>query len=109
MSCYLRQFAGPGLRECDGPIQSHHVVKQQTIKRNFPPVSSLAPDEVVRRRKRELAAALKDSRNLVRACKRHHDILHWPNGFSVPSGRWPDSVRAFAEEHGLGWALERAA
>lgn len=105
MACFLKQFAGPGLRECDGPVQKHHVVKQQTIKRQFPAVSSLAPDEVVRRRKRELAAALKDTRNLVSACKRHHDILHSANGFSVAAERWPDSVREFAEELGVGWAL----
>lgn len=71
-------------------------------------MSSLAPDEVVRRRKRDLEAALRDTRNLVSACRRHHDLYHGAR-FQVPADRWPVSVRMFASEYGLMWVLERAA
>src|SRR5690349_21051516 len=95
MTCFLRQFAPEGLRECDGPVDRHHVVSQQAIKRTYPRLPSYATDREVQVRKAAMNSALRDDRNLVMACRRHHELFHNAR-FEVPEDGWPVSVRQFA-------------
>jgi hypothetical protein len=105
--CFFREFAPAGLRECQGPMQRHHVIKKQTIKRLFPQLPMFATDEEVRENKRRLAAAQKDDRDLLWACKRHHDLHEKAKRIPVPREELPEAVELFAADYGLVYELER--
>lgn len=104
--CFFHDHVPDGLRVCDGKVQSHHCLKQQTIKRLFPRTSLRSTDEEIRENRALLARALKDSRNLLPACKRHHDLWH-AGRLDVPREAVPEAVEAFAEDYGLAYELDR--
>lgn len=87
--CRLRH-----LRPCDGPGELHHIVPKQRIKHRV----SLA----------QLPYAIKDRRNLVPLCRRHHHRI--THGFDREAmaeqivERLP-GLHAFAGEYGLDAAL----
>jgi hypothetical protein len=53
--CFLKSFAPAGMRECSGPVQGHHVIRQQTIKRAIRVPNPFETDAVIRAQKREIA------------------------------------------------------
>ena len=86
--CWLAPFAGDGCDNGGRPqLDPHHLIPQQDIK-------AVIDDEGT------LEAALADERNIVPACRRHHDNWHARN-FGVAQGRLPESVFAFAADYGL--------
>jgi hypothetical protein len=110
--CFLKSFAPAGMRECDGPVQGHHVIKQQTIKRamkDSEPTRGFAPDYVIRAYKQRLGDVLSDRRNLLQCCKRHHDMWHSHrrSEFSLTRDDLPEGLELFAAEHGLEHELDR--
>jgi hypothetical protein len=107
--CFFKQFAPKGLRDCDGRIQNHHAIKQQTIKSLFRKQKPRpqAPDVELRTYKERLRDALSDTRNRLWACKRHHDLHEKSKWIPVPRSEVPDELEDFAEEYGLGYDLDR--
>jgi len=105
--CFFAQFAPRGLRECQGPPQKHHAIKQQTIRRLFPRLPMFASDEEIRENKRRLNQALNDSRNLIVCCKRHHDLHEQAKAIPVPREELPEGLELFASDYGLEYELER--
>lgn len=105
--CFFRQFAPDGLRECQGPTQRHHAIKQQTIRRLFPRLPMFASDEEIRENKRRLNQALNDGRNHLMACKRHHDLHEQAKAIPVPREELPAVLELFAADYGLEYELER--
>lgn len=73
---------------CSGPVQGHHVVAQQTL------------------RKRGLVGSLMDVRNRLPVCERRH-AQHTTGFRPIPRELLPASVFEFAGEHGLGWYIDR--
>ena len=70
-------------------LDAHHVISQQTIKREVDPELVLQ--------------ALVDPRNGVPLARWHHDqVEHCMTRIELP-----DDVWRFAEDYGLTWALER--
>ena len=105
--CFFREFAPAGLRECDGKVQRHHMIRQQVIKRMLAPGRShLMLDDELRDAKANLNRALNDPRNLLDVCKRHHDLWHVAR-ICVSRGDVPDELEDFATDHGLEWELDR--
>lgn len=77
--------------ECDGPIQGHHVVAQEQLKRR-----GLA----------RLAETLWDLRNKLDVCRRRHD-LHTRAVKPIPLELVPPAALEFAVEHRLDWWVEK--
>lgn len=74
-----------------GRLDFHHVISQQTIKREVDP-------ELV-------TQALCDPRNGVPLARWHHDQVEaFMTRIEIPAEAW-----AFAADYGLQWALERKA
>lgn len=115
------QFAGGGHGPCEPPLQWHHAIKQQRLKRAFPRGAwrSLPDMSVWRPVPRGGLVAvmdggipcgtclglddiLGDTRNRIWLCSRHHEL--------VTNGRLkvqlPESVWLFAAEFGLTAQLE---
>ncbi len=73
---------------CDGPIDGHHCVSKQALKR------------------RGLFAHLWDRRNRVPVCRFRHE--QETSGYKpIPRGLLPASVFEFADELGLRWWVEK--
>jgi hypothetical protein len=53
------------------------------------------------------SAVLRDARCWVWACRHHHDQLDKERSLRVPRHALPPGVEGFAQEHGLGWWLDR--
>lgn len=85
----------PGAGPCDGVLRKCHLIPKQKIKR-----------EVGK-------AAMWDERVWVWGCGGptgiggHHGMLDYSRKLRVPRDRLPEAVEAFAEQHGLGWWLDR--
>lgn len=78
-----------------GAYDAHHLLSQSFLKR-----------EIGRDDPERLLAALTDPRNGVMVRRWHHDQLE--NHRIRPTlADLPDAVFAFADEYGLGWALDR--
>jgi hypothetical protein len=105
--CFFHDFAPPGLRDCDGRIQNHHAITQARIKDLLKPRRvHLMEDSELRERKALLSKALKDPRNRIDACVRHHQL--WHNGrIVVPRDSIPSSLEQFAQDYELVWDLDR--
>lgn len=74
--------------DCEPPLQACHIISQMTLKRHG------------------LRAYLWDTRNSLGACYRAHrrsDQAHQ----RFPRDRIPQCAEDFAEEHGLGWKLDK--
>lgn len=80
--------------------QAHHVVPQQRIKRAHK--TALAAERRGGPKAWSLTAALRDGRNLVGLCKRHHEKV--TNGLVHLDP--PAEAFMFAEEIGLQGSLE---
>lgn len=76
-------------RVCDGPIQGHHVVEKQTLKR------------------RGLTDFLWDLRNHLGVCERAHR-RHTARVEKIPRSCLPAAAEEFAVEHELSHVLDRA-
>lgn len=76
-------------RVCDGPVQGHHVVEKQTLKR------------------RGLTAELWNLDNLLGVCERAHR-RHTARVEKIPRSLLSPAHERFAVEHGLVDVLERA-
>lgn len=74
--------------DCVGPVQGHHVITQQSL------------------RKRGLDDRLWDVRNGVGVCERAH-ARHTKAVQRIPYDRLPQAAIDFAVEAGLDWQLER--
>jgi len=74
--------------ECAGPIQGHHLITKQALK------------------KRGLEIHLWDIRNRLPVCERRHD-LHTRRIQVIPRDLIPVEAWQFADEIGLRWWLER--
>lgn len=91
-SCWLAQFTG---RPCDGKLRKCHLIPKQVVKR-----------EVGRN-------FMWDERTWVWACGGptgiggHHGMLDASRTLRIPRDRLPMKVEGFAEQHGLGWWLDR--
>jgi hypothetical protein len=72
-----------------------------------PAVADVRDDEEVRENKRRLAAAQNDDRDLLWACKRHHDLHEKAKRIPVPREELPEAVELFAADYGLAYELER--
>lgn len=81
--------------DCDGRLEEHHLIPQQRIKREHK--SAVAAHRRGGPQPWGLARALGDRRNLVRICKRHHELVTnhilWLEREDLPAGAW-----AFAAE-----------
>lgn len=73
---------------CAGPVQGHHAVGKQTLRRNG------------------FAAFLDDVRNRVPTCEHRHE-QHTTGYRLIPRAVLPASVFEFADELGLGWWLDK--
>lgn len=92
VKCYAQ---GP---DCDGPVEAHHLVKRQRIRREW------------RRLKAEqrrggpkpwsVTKAIEDERNIVGACKLTHHVEE--TAVPIPDGFWD-----FIAEYGLEPCLPR--
>ena len=118
-------WAGRGSIDCGGPIDAHHVIKQQRLERRFPhgavwnrkrgewlplPKIATASDVELRdgvSRTATLNEILRDPRNLLAVCRNHHHAHHHSRKFSTPIDELPDECREFAVEHGLLCRLEQ--
>jgi hypothetical protein len=95
--CYLAD------EECDGPLHDHHLVPRQRIrKRRDEAIFRLARGKFVsparmRLTNVSLEAVLRDERNIVRCCDRHHFRVE--NGFQ--SLEMPLRLGEFLEEYGF--------
>lgn len=89
--CWLAQF-DQGPDDCDGRLDPHHLVPQQQIKNavNGP----------------HLQPALADPRNLVPACRYHHERWH-NRRFTIPASAVPAATWEFAMEYALEPSLLR--
>jgi hypothetical protein len=107
--CFFHDFAPAGLRECYGPVQAHHAIKEQTIRRLFPKPPLYATDEEIRELKKRQREAERDPRVLLNVCKRHHDAWHSHrrDEFSLTRDDLPEGLELFAAEHGLEHELDR--
>ena len=76
------------LGPCEGPIQGHHPLSQQAL------------------RKRGLQDLLWDDRNSMGLCYRHHR-RHDNRTQVLPRALLQDSAWEFAREVGLDWMLEK--
>lgn len=105
--CFFHPFAPKGIRDCDGRLQNHHAIKQQTIRRLMAPARPhMMLDDELRVIKAALAKALRDPRNSLSACKRHHAL--WHNGrIRVSRGDIPSELEDFAAEYELVFELDR--
>jgi hypothetical protein len=74
--------------ECSGPIQGHHIVAKQTLKR------------------RGLILHLLDRRNRLSVCEFRHE-QHTTGYKPIPRAVLPASVFDFAAEFNLGWYLDK--
>lgn len=74
--------------DCEGPLESHHVITQQAL------------------RKRGLSHLAWDIRNSFSVCERGHRRHTLAVG-RIPRNRLPAEAFEFADEHGLGWMIER--
>lgn len=81
------------LRDCDGPLDPHHLVTQQQIKKVVRGIDARG-------------FRLNDERNIVPVCRRHHDLYHGCR-LRIPREALPAGVEDFAAELGLEWWLER--
>lgn len=82
--------------ECDGPIEAHHLIPQQRIK-HMP--RSKVPTALK-------AAMLRDPRNGVPLCRKHHHMVTIKARF-IPAELVPPEAIEFAWEYKIEWALER--
>jgi hypothetical protein len=105
--CFFHEFAPAGIRDCDGRVQNHHAIRQQTIRRLMAPARPhMMLDVELRQMKAALAQALRDPRNTLWACKRHHQL--WHNGrIRVPRADVPEGLEEFAAEYELLFELDR--
>ena len=92
-------------RGCDGPLEKHHVIKQQRIRKAWLTLAS----EYARGsgpKPWPLKKALEDPRNIVIACKRTHHVEE--SAVPVPDGFW-DYVREYELEPCLPrWLAQEA-
>lgn len=87
--------------DCDGPMDAHHLVSKQRIKRDWPHPLWFPDGDLP-----TTAAVLMDVRNGVIVCRRHHDLLE--RRLVVPSrAELPEDAVEFAEEVGMGWSIDR--
>jgi hypothetical protein len=119
-------WAGLGSLDCGGPIDAHHVIKQQRLEQRFPhgavwhrrrgewlPLPKVMavgdPALEIRDESRTVTInqILRDPRNLLPLCRNHHHAHHGHRRLSVPIDLLPDECREFAVEHGLLGRLER--
>lgn len=73
---------------CRGPVQGHHAIEKQALKR------------------RGLHRFLDDTRNRVPVCEHRHE-QHTTRFKPIPRWVLPASVFEFANELGLGWLIDR--
>lgn len=107
--CFFKDHAPADIKRCDGPVQQHHVIKEQTLRDHLGPERPhlLTDRELLAARRRQIDA-MRDRRNLLPACKRHHRAFHTNRErFGITAADLPESVQGFADEHGLGWELDR--
>lgn len=74
--------------ECAGPVQGHHCVSQETLK------------------KHGFTSRLMDLRNRLPICERRHS-QHTNKFRPIPRELLPASAFVFADELGLGWYLDK--
>ena len=105
--CFFEDHAPEGIRMCDGRIQAHHMIRQQVIRRLMAPARPhMMLDDELADMKRKLARALNDDRNLLPACKRHHDL--WHNGrIKVSRSDLPPQLEDFSRDYALEFELDR--
>jgi hypothetical protein len=73
---------------CRGPVQGHHAIEKQALKR------------------RGLHRHLDDLRNRVPVCEHRHE-QHTTRAKPIPRDVLPASVFEFAKELGLSWWIDR--
>lgn len=98
--------------KCAGPLDAHHVLPKQRIKREFPSGATVGPDGVLRPVRAvedaevTLDALLADARNGVPVCRRHHDLLEGRR-VRLPRRTLDGDFPAFLATLGLGWWEEK--
>jgi hypothetical protein len=90
--CWLAQFTDA---PCDGKLRKCHLIPKQLIRREVGLID------------------VYDERTWVwgcggiTGCSGHHGALDVARTLRIPRDKIPAKVEAFAEEHGLGWWLDR--
>jgi hypothetical protein len=98
-ACYA---AGP---DCDGPIEAHHLVKRQRIRKQWE--SLKAAQRRGGPKPWSYTKAIADPRNIVYACKRTHHVEE--SVVPIPSGFW-NFIAAYGLEPCLPrWLMSEAA
>lgn len=82
-----------GYGRCDGPLDAHHLIPKQRIKREF-------------RHDDRLVDLIADPRNGIAVCRRHHDMLEGRK-LRMLRVELPAGLEEFAVEVGMVWCLER--
>src|SRR4051812_17634686 len=116
MRCYFADGQGLQIRYkgCHGPLQWHHVIKQQRIRKEFPYGATLRYGALrgdsekwrpaVRHEdaERRVDDILGDPRNRIWLCDRHHQFVTNARIY-IPRSAMAE-VEEFAKDYGLeGW------
>lgn len=94
--CFLRRFTP---LPCDGRLVKAHLIPRQLLLREIAVERS--------------AGAVWDDRVWVWACggitgvSGHHGMLDASRTLRIPRAALPPDLEEFADEHGLGWWLDR--
>src|SRR5438128_1186852 len=86
--CWLRQFAPPELRECDGRLDPCHLIPKQLLRRELGD-GTVGFEDLI-----------------VPGCRKHHRLLDEARRIKIPRKRLPARVEWFAEQAGLAWFLD---
>lgn len=89
MICWLHMHGSGDLGPCDGRWDRAHLIPRQLMRREG--LEHLIPDR----------------RTWVPACRRHHGMLDFSRTLRIARAELPVAVETFAEEHDLGWFLDR--
>lgn len=85
--CWLAQFA---TTSCEGRMDKAHLLPKSRLKKEHVP-----------------AEALWDPRVWVPACRKHHSAFDVARTLRVPRSALPVGLVRYAEDHGVGWLVDR--